>query len=309
MKKRLLLIISIITMSIMLLTSCGSKNTESKKTEVNKSLYPMKITDSYNREVTLEKKPERIISIAPNITETIAALNAESKLVGRTEFCDYPESIKSVESIGTLSEPNIEKIVELKPDLVIASTHFKKETVQKLEQLNIKVLVLYSSEDFKGAYETIEKVAKAIGEEEAGTKIVSDMKVKVEEIANKVKEANKPKVYYVVGFGKGGDYTAGKGTFIDQLITMAGGINVANDVEGWKYSFEKLVEKDPDLMICSKFYDTKAGLTGTDGYKELRAVKEGNLFEMDNNTIDRQGPRLADGLLELAKLIHPELFK
>lgn len=309
MKKRLLLIISIITMSIMLLTSCGSKNTESKKTEVNKSLYPMKITDSYNREVTLEKKPERIISIAPNITETIAALNAESKLVGRTEFCDYPESIKSVESIGTLSEPNIEKIVELKPDLVIASTHFKKETVQKLEQLNIKVLVLYSSEDFKGAYETIEEVAKAIGEEEAGTKIVSDMKVKVEEIANKVKEANKPKVYYVVGFGKGGDYTAGKGTFIDQLITMAGGINVANDVEGWKYSFEKLVEKDPDLMICSKFYDTKAGLTGTDGYKDLRAVKEGNLFEMDNNTIDRQGPRLADGLLELAKLIHPELFK
>lgn len=304
--------ISIFVLMIMMMSifaSCSGSKTSTEKIDAKKGAFPVTITDSYGRQVTLDKKPERIISIAPNITETIAALNAADRLVGRTEYCDYPESIKSVDSIGTLQEPNIEKIVELKPDIVIASTHFKKEVVEKLEQMNVKVAVLYGAETFDGVYETIGNVAKLIGEEETGAKIVSDMKKKVSDVTEKVKNADKPKAYYVVGFGQTGDYTAGKGTFIGELIGMAGGTNVAGDVEGWKYSLEKIVENDPDIMICSKFYDSKKGIEATNGYKDLRAVKEGKLFEIDNNILDRQGPRLADGLEELAKIIHPELFK
>lgn len=304
--------ISIFVLMMMMMSifaSCSGSKTSTEKTDAKKGAFPVTITDSYGRQVTLDKKPERIISIAPNITETIAALNATDRLVGRTEYCDYPESIKSVDSIGTLQEPNIEKIVELKPDIVIASTHFKKEVVEKLEQMNVKVAVLYGAETFDGVYETIGNVAKLIGEEEAGAKIVSDMKKKVSDVTEKVKNADKPKTYYVVGFGQTGDYTAGKGTFIGELIGMAGGTNAAGDVEGWKYSLEKIVENDPDIMICSKFYDSKKGIEATNGYKDLRAVKEGKLFEIDNNILDRQGPRLADGLEELAKIIHPELFK
>lgn len=307
-KKRIsIFVLMMIMMSIF--ASCSGSKTSTEKIDAKKGAFPVTITDSYGRQVTLDKKPERIISIAPNITETIAALNATDRLVGRTEYCDYPESIKSVDSIGTLQEPNIEKIVELKPDIVIASTHFKKEVVEKLEQMNVKVAVLYGAETFDGVYETIGNVAKLIGEEETGAKIVSDMKKKVSDVTEKVKNADKPKAYYVVGFGQTGDYTAGKGTFIGELIGMAGGINAAGDVEGWKYSLEKIVENDPDIMICSKFYDSKKGIEATNGYKDLRAVKEGKLFEIDNNILDRQGPRLADGLEELAKIIHPELFK
>ena len=124
----------------------------------------------------------------------------------------------------------------------------------------------------------------------------------------KVKDVSRPRVYYVVGFGEAGDFTAGGDTFIGTIIEMAGGDNVAKDLQGWQYSLEKLIEQDPDIIICSKYYDAKAGIEQAQGYKDLRAVKEGRLLEIDNNLLDRQGPRLADGLEELAKLIHPELF-
>ncbi|SKA82939.1 iron complex transport system substrate-binding protein [Caloramator quimbayensis] len=304
------LLLGILILFTFLFASCTGANSnkpeEQKKQAVS---YPLTITDSYSRQVTIDKKPERIVSVAPNITEIIAALNAKDRLVGRTDYCDYPQDISSVESIGSLMEPNIEKIVSLKPDIVIASSHFKKESLEKLEQLNIKVVILNGAETFDGAYETIDKVGQVIGEKEAAEKIISDMKKKVEEITAKVKDAPKPKVYYVISYGKFGDYTAGKGTFIDEAIKMAGGTNIGEDAEGWAYSLEKIVKNDPDIIICSKYFDTKTGISTTAGYKDLRAVKEGKLLEIDNNMLDRQGPRLAQGLEELAKLIHPELFK
>ncbi|MCX7883595.1 MAG: ABC transporter substrate-binding protein [Caloramator sp.] len=302
------LLLSIFIMLAFLFASCSGAN-KAPEQKKQAATYPLTITDSYNRQVTIDKRPERIVSVAPNITEIIAALNAKDRLVGRTDYCDYPQDISSVESIGSLMEPNIEKIVSLKPDIVIASSHFKKESLEKLEQLKVKVIVLNGAETFDGAYETIEKVGQVIGEKEAADKIVSDMKKKVEEVKAKVKDAPKPKVYYVISYGKFGDYTAGKGTFIDEAIKMAGGTNIGEDAQGWAYSLEKIVKNDPDIIICSKYFDTKAGISSTAGYKDLRAVKEGKLLEIDNNMLDRQGPRLAQGLEELAKLIHPELFK
>lgn len=282
-----------------------------QKDEQSKSgvTYPITIKDSYEREVVIEKEPEKVISIAPNITETIYALKRSEKLIGRTDFCDYPENVMQVASIGSLTEPNIEKITELKPDLVIASTHFKKEVLQKLEEMNIKVVVLYGEESFEGVYETIEKVGTVLNALDEANKVVEEMKAKVQDVLSKVKDKDKPNVYYVVGFGQYGDYTAGKDTFISRIIEMAGGKNAADDVIGWKYSLEKLVEKNPDILICSKYYNAKDGIKSTNGYKDLTAVKNDGLHEIDNNMIDRQGPRLADGLVEMAKIIHPEAFK
>ena len=153
------------------------------------------------------------------------------------------------------------------------------------------------------------KLGKVVNASEKSLAIVSDMKNKVAEITDKVKTAKKPIVYYVVGFGKSGDFTAGKDTFIGNMIEMAGGENAAKDVVGWKYSVEKLLDKNPDMLICSKLYNSKKGIEATNGYKDLTAVKSGKLLEVDENIIVRQGPRLADGLEEMAKLIHPELFK
>jgi iron complex transport system substrate-binding protein len=303
----------------LVLSGCGNKvenndnkNIKAKSSTVNGSnvvIYPLEVVDAYNRTVKIDKEPKRIITISPDITEGIYALGKGSSLVGRSDYDDYPVQALKVPSIGSLLEPNIEKIVELKPDLVITSALFSKEVIKKLEILNIKVIVLYGQENFTGVYDTMEKLGKVVNASEKSLAIVSDMKNKVTEITDKVKTAKKPVVYYVVGFGKSGDFTAGKDTFIGNMIEMAGGENAAKDVVGWKYSVEKLINKDPDILICSKLYNSKKGIESTNGYKVLTAVKSGKLLEVDENIVVRQGPRLADGLEEMAKLIHPEIFK
>ncbi len=113
----------------------------------------------------------------------------------------------------------------------------------------------------------------------------------------------------MVGFGEFGDFTAGGGTFISEMIKRANGNNIADDVEGWSYSLEKVVEHDPEIVILSKYFDAKSGFIAANGYKDLTAVQKDNVFEIDNNLIDRQGPRLAQGFEALAKIIHPDAFK
>ncbi|MBZ9687170.1 ABC transporter substrate-binding protein [Clostridium estertheticum] len=313
-KKKSIISIVLAIFVCIVFTACGNKATSNKdlnttKKETPAVVYPLKVVDSYNRTVTIESEPKRIITIAPNITEGIYALGKGGSLVGRSDYDDYPTEALKVASVGSLLQPNIEKIVELKPDVVIASTHFDKAVIKKLEALNIKVIVLYGEENFAGVYDTMAKLGQIVNASEKSQSIISDMKKKVADITKKVANAKKPTVYYVAGFGKSGDFTAGKDTFIGNMIEMAGGKNAADDAIGWKYSIEKLVEKDPDVLICSKFFDTKKGIEATTGYKDLKAVKNGKLLEVDDNTIVRQGPRLADGLEAMAKLIHPELFK
>lgn len=313
-KNKNILSLVLAIMLIIVYTGCKAK-TEDKQTpqdslEIAEEVaYPLTITDSYNREVIIESEPMKVISIAPNITETIFALGKGEKLIGRTDFCNYPEEAKNVESIGGLTEPNIEKIADLEPDLIIASTHFKEDVLKKLEELGLNVIVLYGEESFEGVYDVIGKTGQVLNSKSEADKIVSDMRDKINTVQLKVQDASKPSVYFVVGFGEYGDYTAGKDTFIGQMIEIAGGINAANDVEGWKYSLERLLEKDPDILICSMEEGTKQQIMAANGYKDLTAVKDGKLFELDKNLLEIQGPRLADGVEALAKIIHPDLFK
>lgn len=278
-----------------------------KKEEIKKD-EAIKIIDSYNREVSLSKAPEKVISLSPGATETIFALEAQDVLVGRSDYCDYPSETKDIESVGQITEPNIEKIAELNPDLVIASAHFSQELVDKIDALGIKVAVLYGEESFDGAYKNIQDISIVLGKEKKGNEIVEGMKKKVEEVENKVKEWDKPSVYYVVGFGKS-DFTAGGNTFIGQIIDKAAGDNIAKDLDGWKYSKEVLMEKNPEIIVLSDKYDSKVGFTTGEGYKDLKAVKEGRVYEIDDNMLSRQGPRQAEGLEALAKILHPEAFK
>ncbi|MFL0267071.1 ABC transporter substrate-binding protein [Candidatus Clostridium radicumherbarum] len=314
MKKITSLIMIIVFSIAIVLTGCSAKNTantaaDNTKKEVSNTKYPLKVTDAFKREIVLDKEPERIVSVSPSITEIIYSLGKGSNLVGRTDYDDYPAEVTKVNSIGNLTNPSEEKIIDLKPDVVFVSDITSKDTVKKLEDLKIKVIVYSGEQSFDGTYKNIDSIAEVLNAKDKANTIIDGMKAKVKEVEDKVKDAKKPSVYYVVGYGQSGDFTSGKGTFIGQMIELAGGTNAANDVEGWNYSVEKLVSKNPDLMICSKFFDTKKGIEATAGYKDLKAVKENKLLEIDDNLINRQGPRLADGLEAMAKLIHPELFK
>ncbi len=308
--KRITSTICLFLLCALFLTACGNSPTPKNKSNSADNSYPVKLVDSYGEEVTINEKPEKIISLGPNTTEIVSELGAIDRLVGRTDFCDYPAEVSKIESIGSLYDPNVEKIVSLQPDLVLASTHTKEETVKKLKELGIPVLALYEKENFDGAYSLIEKIGIAIDSKDKSSEVIANMKAKVKEIKSKTDSVtSKPKVYYMVDFGGNGDFTAGGDTFINDIIEMAGGENIAKNIEGWKYSFEKIVENNPDVIICSSNYGAKDKMIQADNYKDLRAVKENKVLEIDDNLIVRQGPRLTQGLEEMAKLIHPELFK
>ncbi|MBN2628874.1 MAG: ABC transporter substrate-binding protein [Spirochaetales bacterium] len=264
----------------------------------------LQIPGSEGTALVLEKPAQRVVSLGPNITETVFALGKGDALVGRTDFCDYPPEVSEIPSVGTLTEPSLESILLLKPDLVIGSTHMQQETADKLNQVGIPVLYLNSEDSFEGVYALIESIAMALGAEESGKALTDEMKATVGKVKEDVKNLSRPRVYYVIGYGEYGDYTAGGDTFIGQLITMAGGVNVAFGLEGWRYSLEELIKQNPDLLICSRYWHQKEGFMEAAGYRELDAVKAGRIYTIDNNMLDRQGPRLAEGLAELARIIH-----
>jgi iron complex transport system substrate-binding protein len=207
-------------------------------------------TDGMNREIVLEEEPMRVISVAPSITETIFAIGSESKLIGRTDYCNYPDAAQRIESIGSLQEVNIEKVSELEPDIVLASTHFKEETLNKIESLGIPVAMIISQESFEGVYSNIETIGKILNEKDEAAVLIDDMKSSVDYVKNNVEGIEKKSVYYVIGYGEYGDYTATGDTFIHEMLEMAGGKNVAEDATGWKFSLEKLVEADPAVVIA-----------------------------------------------------------
>ncbi len=258
--------------------------------------------------VTLGGIPERVVSLGPNITETIFALGKGDLLVGRTDYCNYPPEAASVPSVGRLTDPSLETILLLEPDLVIGSTHMKKETAEKISAMGIPVLNLYGEQNFDGVYRIISSTAQALDAEEEGRALVQEMKNRVRSVEERVKDLPRPRVYYVIGYGEYGDYTAGGNTFIGQLLTMAGAENVASGLEGWRYSLEELVSQNPDLLICSAYANAREGIMASPGYRELSSVRAGRVYPIDNNMLDRQGPRLAEGLAELAGIIHGNEF-
>ncbi len=307
MRKILNVTILLLITSSFFVFAQGEKEVQSVKTETVTETG-ITIVDSYNRSVTIEKAAVSVVSIAPSITETIFALGKGDILKGRTDYCDYPEEALNIPSIGSLREPDIEAIAELNPDIVIASTHFTKESLDKLTTLSIPVVVLADQDSFSGVYQTITDIGLLIGAEDEGKALISSMEDTVNSVIDAVKNKATPTVYYVIGFGEYGDFTAGGDTFISQIIEMAGGNNIASETKGWSFSLEQIVDSDPDILVCSKFWDTKSSIENTNGYNNLRAVKSGNLFTIDNNMLDRQGPRLAEGLKALAEILHPDAF-
>lgn len=267
--------------------------------------YPIQLVDSYDREITLEKEPKKVISVGPNITEILFELGVKERLVARTNYCDYPEAVSEIPSIGTLKTPDIELIISLTPDLVITSTHFDEENTRKLEDAGIKVMGLYEKNNVTGVYRMIETIGTALNKKEKALEVVESMKETITQVTNKVKDLEAPSVYYVVGYGES-DHSAPENTFVGQLLKLAGGNNIVPASDSWAYSKELLLEQDPYVIILRK--GEKDNFCSTQGYKELTAVKEGRVYEIDNNLLDRQGWRNGLGVLELAKILHPEGF-
>lgn len=273
-------------------------------------------TDGLGREITLKDIPQRIVSTAPSNTEILFAIGAGNQVVGRDQFSDYPEAAKKVTDIGTTSDKlNTEQIVSLQPDLVLAAEINTPEQVKQLEDLGITVYYLKNPHTLEEMYGNLETVAKLTGHEADAATLIESLKKRVAAVDEKIAPINsRPSVFYELdSTDPAKPYTAGKDSFVSLLIDRAGGANMAANLEGYpQLSLEQIVAADPAFIILGDA--TWGGVTpemvaARPGWKNLSAVKNGKVVTFDDNLVSRPGPRLVDGLEQLAKLLHPELFQ
>ncbi|ACL70647.1 ABC transporter substrate-binding protein [Halothermothrix orenii] len=276
--------------------------------------FTVTVVDDLNREIRLEKKPERIISLSPNITEILFALGLDEEIVGVTTYADYPEAALEKEKIGTIVEPNIEKIISLKPDLVFAAGINKLETVFTLKKLGIKVAG-FNPTRVNDIFVTIKKIGKLTGKSKEARAMVTSMYIEMAEIQELVdaalKDRPRPRVFYEIWSDP--LYTAGKNTFIDDVINLAGGVNIGAKAPGkWpQFNLEQLLIENPDVYISSLHSApgkvTVEKIKKRTGYSSLKAVKNNRVYIVDQNLVSRPSPRIIKGLKEFVKALFPEL--
>ena len=300
-------------------SACGTNNDSSKTDSTNaqdtqitdeqtgkQTSYPLTVTDAYGNDVIITEEPTRIISVSPSITENLFAIDAGDLLVGRTDYCDYPQEVSAITSVGAIDSPSMETIVELEPDLVIASSIFTEDSYEQITDLGIPVVILTDATDIYGVYTMLETLGEITNHSEETTEVISQMVASISDTQEKITGLEKPSVYYVLGYGEYGDYTAGGDTFVGNIIELAGGDNIAKDVSGWSYSLESLIEADPDIIILPE--GMKADFIASPNYSSLSAVVNDQVYEIDQNQLERQGARNADAVLALAGIFYPDVF-
>lgn len=272
-------------------------------------------TDSLGRQVRLNGPAQRVVSLAPSNTEILFAIGAGGQVVGRDQASDFPEEAKAVTDIGsTFDDLNAELIVSLNPDLVLAAEINNPEQVKQLEDLGLTVYYLKNPLTLEGMYENLEIVAQLTGHSEEAAALVESLKERVAAVDEKIAPiSSRFSVFYELdATDPAKPYTAGKGTFITQLIERAGGYNIAADLDSYpQLSLEQVVEADPAFIILG---DARYGITAESiaerpGWGNLSAVKNGNVLPFNDDLVSRPGPRLVDALEELAKLLRPGLFE
>ena len=276
--------------------------------------FQVTIEDDLDEKIELNEKPERIISMAPSMTEMLYSLGLGDRVVGVSNYADYPKAAKQNQKIGSVTDPNVEKIVSLKPDLVLAASINKLEYVEKLRSLDIKVAG-FSPSTIEETITTMNKVGKLTGEEYLAkelTKKMNNQLTEIEEIVTKKLEENeRPDVFYEIWHDP--LTTAGEGTFIDDLINTAGGRNLGALAEGsWpQFNMETLLVENPEVYISSQHSEahtfTKEGLKERPNYSALNAVKNDRVHFIAQNLVTRPSPRIILGLKELVKTIWPDL--
>ncbi|SDX10656.1 iron complex transport system substrate-binding protein [Marininema mesophilum] len=287
-------------------TKDASKGHEGHQAKQEQTGYPVKLTDDTGKTVTIKKQPKRIVSLVPSMTETIYAVGKGDKVVGVTANDDYPAKVKKLPKVGDMNI-NAEKVLSLKPDLVLASPMVKKETLDKLRKFGLTVIA-YEPTNLKGIYKQIEGVGKAAGVEAKAEDVVAKMK-KDEALAKKVAAQVPKKKRVKVWIEVSPDlYTTGQGTYMDEMVTLAGGENVAHDQKSWvKLSAEKVVKYNPDVILYT--YGGKSSQIAKRGsWKSVSAVKENRIKGLDSNTTTRPGPRVTEALLDISEALYPDIY-
>ncbi|MGB2843422.1 MAG: helical backbone metal receptor [Candidatus Aminicenantaceae bacterium] len=259
--------------------------------------------------------PQRIISLAPNITEILFAMSSGDKVVGVTRFCDYPEEVLKKEKIGGMVDPSLEKIKALNPDLILGFRGNPLRVLKRLRSLHLPVFVLEMGTNLESVFILIEKIGTIIQKEKNAQILIQSLKKKYEKIQFALQSVeHEPKVFFSLhGMGL---WTCGKESFLNDLVRKARGVNIAGDVpRRWlDYNREQLIHKDPEVIIIlakslENFSKVKKSFKNDALFKGIKAVTTDSLYFLDENLATRPGPRIFDALAKLARLLHPQCFE
>ncbi|MBI4302803.1 MAG: ABC transporter substrate-binding protein [Chloroflexi bacterium] len=297
-----------VLLSLVLLVSLSCSSPKAAETN-----SPIEITDQLGRVVKLDTIPQRIISLAPSNTEILFALGLGDKVVGVTPYDDFPAEAKQKESVGGYSTPDMEKVVALKPDLIVAATIHEKKVVPELERRNIPVVVL-SPQNMSEIMQGIMLLGKLTGTDGEARKLVNNMQArinKVSKLTQGLSPEKRPRVFYVLWHDP--LRTTGKDTFHDELISLAGGVNIFNDVDRYNLvNLEVVLERNPQIILADTGHGSGSDAPYLWATQESRlngteARKRNQVFKIDADIVDRAGPRIVDGLEAMLRLINPEL--
>lgn len=257
----------------------------------------------------IEKK--KIISLAPSTTEILFSLGLDDEIIGTSTFCNYPPQANNKEKVGTFSQPNIEKILSLQPDMIFATSLEQALVVEKLKQLRLNVYVMYPS-NLKELFMAIEKIGELTSREKQARQLIMQMQYKIRQIEEKVKsipQDKRPKVFIEIWHDP--LITAGRGSFVDELISIAGGCNIAYDApRAYSYfSAEQVIKRNPDYIIFGHRSKNKAIdiVKKRLGWKKIKAVKNNCVYnDINPDLFLRPGPRIIKGLEEIYHKLYPQ---
>ncbi len=305
MKSRLLLVTALLACFSLVVSAC------TPAAAATPTSAALTLKDGLGRQVTLAGPAKKIVSLAPSNTELLFAVGAGVDVVGRDEFSDYPSSAKALPSVGgSMGNYNLEEIARLQPDLVLASSLNTPEQVQSIEALGLKVYYLANPTTFDGLYANVLTCGQLTGHTPQAETLVASLKQRVQAVeAEAAKTTLHPKVFYELdATDPAKPWTAGPGSFIDTMIKMAGGVNVADSLKSdyAQISQEELIAADPDVILLGDgaYGVTPAQVAARPGWGSISAVKNNNLLTFDDNLVSRPGPRLVDGLELVYKVIH-----
>ena len=263
---------------ILFFTACHSPKTTSQE-----AFFTWE--DSYHRLVQLDTAPVRIVSISPAITEVMFLVGAQDKLVGISDFCKYPPETEKITKVGGMHDINFEVLLSLHPDVVLIGSMISQQDVDAIEKMGIPVICIVEESSLEGMAEMMEVVGKITQCEEKGNAEAVKWKEKITERKTIAPAPeNRKCVYYVVGFGDGGDFTAPKDTHIQEIIELAGARNAGDSLSGWNISREYLFKINPDIILVRN--EDKEAFLSRYPYTLLDAVKNGRVYGIESGWID-----------------------
>ena len=298
-----------------IITGCGgSEEKGTAELPAAGSSFPMHITDSAGRTVVIEKKPERILSLAPANTEILFALGLGKKVVGVTDFCDYPPEAKDKKSVGDFYGPSIEAAIALEPDIIFAAGGVQLETAAQLEQLG-QTVVIIEPQSIQEVIRAVELIGNITGSTARAGSLAEEMQDRTDAVVERLRSsrAGEPVETFIIVWGQDNQlFTAGENTFISNLLEVAGGVNTAAGVPGDYpvFSVEGLLEEDPDVIISIDHqYKDPEEVKQVLHWEGLTALKTGRVYVVsDPDLVTLPGPRVVEGLEVIARYLHPECF-